>query len=153
LGSAHDEWIATTPHEQVNTTASLHRRSERNRCDSTCERSFGEDASRRAKVSGNPAHPAGRRDPQASTIAQAIAVAGDRIIAVGSNDAMAMHVSPATLVIDLKGKTVVPGLTDGHAHMDRESLRNVFPSLGRVRSIHDIQDRIAELARIKKPGE
>jgi predicted amidohydrolase YtcJ len=66
---------------------------------------------------------------------------------------MATHISAGTRVIDLGGKTVVPGLTDGHAHMDREALRNVFPSLGRVRSIHDIQDRIAELARIKKPGE
>ena len=47
----------------------------------------------------------------------------------------------------------MPGITDGHAHMDREGLRNVFPSLGRVRSIKDIQDRIAELARGKKPGE
>ena len=37
--------------------------------------------------------------------------------------------------------------------MDREALRNVFPSLGRVRSIGDIQDRIAELARGKRPGE
>jgi predicted amidohydrolase YtcJ len=91
-------------------------------------------------------------DP-ASTIAQAIAIAADRIIAVGSNDDMATHISPATRVIDLEGKTVVPGLTDGHAHMDREALRNIFPSLGRVRSIHDIQDRIAELARIRKPGE
>src|SRR5216684_6774028 len=88
-----------------------------------------------------------------STIAQAIAIAADRIIAVGSNDEMATHTSPATRVIDLEGKTVVPGLTDGHAHMDREALRNIFPSLGRVRSIHDIQDRIAELARIRKPGE
>lgn len=91
-------------------------------------------------------------DP-ASTVAEAIAIDADRIIAVGSNDAMATHIGPATRVIDLKGKTVVPGLTDGHAHMDREALRNIFPSLGRVRSIRDIQDRIAELARIKKPGE
>src|SRR5215470_8490149 len=67
-------------------------------------------------------------DP-ASTIAQAIAVAADRIIAVGSNDAMATHMGPATRVIDLEGKAVVPGLTDGHAHMDREALRDIFPSL------------------------
>src|SRR5215470_3740886 len=91
-------------------------------------------------------------DP-ASTIAQAIAIAADRIIAVGSNDAMANHISPATRVIDLKGKTVVPGLTDGHAHMDREALRNIFPSLGPVRSIGDIQNRIAELARCRRAGE
>jgi hypothetical protein len=37
--------------------------------------------------------------------------------------------------------------------MDREALRNVFPALGRVRSIRDVQDRIAELARGKAPGE
>ncbi len=66
---------------------------------------------------------------------------------------MAPHTGPATRVVDLKGKAVIPGITDGHAHMDREGLRNVFPSLGRVRSIRDIQDRIAELARGKKPGE
>src|SRR5262249_24096756 len=34
-----------------------------------------------------------------------------------------------------------------------EALRNVFPSLGRVRSIGDIKERIAELARGKRPGE
>jgi predicted amidohydrolase YtcJ len=89
----------------------------------------------------------------AFTIAQSIALAGDRIIAVGPDDAMAAHAGPATRVVDLKGRTVVPGLNDGHAHMDREALRNVFPSLGRVRSIRDIQDRIAELARGKQPGE
>ena len=88
-----------------------------------------------------------------STIAQAIAIAGDKIVAVGSDAAMAAHTAPSTRVLDLKGRTVTPGLIDGHAHMDREALRNVFPSLGRVRSIKDIQDRIAELARGKKPGE
>jgi predicted amidohydrolase YtcJ len=91
-------------------------------------------------------------DP-AFTIAQAVAITADRIVAVGADDAMAAHTGAATRVIDLKGKTVVPGLTDGHAHMDREALRDVFPSLGRVRSIRDIQDRIAELAHGKRPGE
>src|SRR4029077_17588337 len=67
--------------------------------------------------------------------------------------AMAAHTSAATRVVDLDGKAVIPGITDGHAHMDREALRNVFPALGRVRSIRDIQDRIAELARGKQPGE
>lgn len=88
-----------------------------------------------------------------STVTEAIAVTNDKIVAVGPNDAMAAHTGPGTRVVDLKGKAVIPGITDGHAHMDREGLRNVFPSLGRVRSIRDIQDRIAELARGKKPGE
>lgn len=89
----------------------------------------------------------------AFTIAQAVAIAGDRIVAVGSDAAMTAHTSPTTRIVDLKGKTVIPGMTDGHAHMDREGLRSVFPSLGHVRSIRDIQDRIAEIARTKQPGE
>ena len=88
-----------------------------------------------------------------SSIAQAIAIAGDRIVAVGPDTAMAAHIAPTTRVLDLKGQTITPGLIDGHAHMDREALRNVYPALGRVRSIRDIQDRIAELARGKSPGE
>jgi predicted amidohydrolase YtcJ len=89
----------------------------------------------------------------AFTIAQAIAIAGDRILAVGPDAAMVPHTGPATRIIDLNGKTVIPGITDGHAHLDREALRSVFPSLGRVRSIGDIKDRIVELARGKQPGE
>ena len=89
----------------------------------------------------------------AFTVAQAMAIAGDRILAVGPDAAMAPLRSAATRIVDLKGKAVIPGITDGHAHMDREALRGVFPALGRVRSIRDIQDRIAELARAKQPGE
>jgi predicted amidohydrolase YtcJ len=87
------------------------------------------------------------------TIVQSIAIAGDRIVAVGPDAAMAAHTVAETRVVDLKGKTVIPGLIDGHAHLDREGLKTIYPSLGRVRSIRDIQDRIAELARTAKPGE
>jgi predicted amidohydrolase YtcJ len=87
------------------------------------------------------------------TIAQAVAIAGDRIVAVGSEAAMAAHVAPATRVVDLKGKTVTPGIIDGHAHMDREGLKSIYPSLGPVRSIRDIQNRISELARETPRGE
>ena len=90
---------------------------------------------------------------RSSTIAEAIAITGDRIAAVGPNAAMAAFTSLSTRTIDLRGKTVIPGLIDSHAHMDREGLKTVFPSLGRVRSIRDIQNRIAELARQKAPGE
>jgi predicted amidohydrolase YtcJ len=88
-----------------------------------------------------------------SSVAEAIAIAGDKILAVGPDAAMAAHTAPGTRVLDLQKRTVMPGLNDGHAHMDREALRNIFPALGKVRSIKDIQDRIAELARGKQPGE
>src|SRR5262249_38498441 len=54
------------------------------------------------------------------TIAQAVAIADDKIIAVGSDAAIAAHIAPATRVVDLAGRTIMPGLIDGHAHMDRE---------------------------------
>src|SRR6476619_1940467 len=86
-------------------------------------------------------------------IAQAIAIAGDRILAVDSNDALAAHTAPETRVVDLKGRPVMPGIIDGHAHMDREGLKSVYPALGPVRSLRDIQNRIAEFARVTPRGE
>jgi len=86
------------------------------------------------------------------SIAQAIAIGNGKVLAVGGADAMAPHLGPQTRHIEMKGRTIVPGLIDGHAHMDRQGLRTVFPALGPVRSIKDIQDRIRELARDKKPG-
>lgn len=53
------------------------------------------------------------------TIAQAIAVTGDRIVAVGSNQEVARLSGPATKTIDLRGRTVVPGLIDNHLHLLR----------------------------------
>lgn len=50
------------------------------------------------------------------TVAQAVAVRGDRIIAVGSDADMARHIDSATEVIDLQGKTVLPGFIDAHIH-------------------------------------
>ena len=67
---------------------------------------------------------------RAFMVADSIAIAGDRVVAVGPNAAMATLTAPTTRTIDLQGKTVIPGLIDGHAHMDREGLKNVFPSLG-----------------------
>jgi predicted amidohydrolase YtcJ len=87
------------------------------------------------------------------SIAEAVAVQGERISAVGRNSDLQALAHSKTMVVDLKGKTVVPGLHDGHAHLDREGLKTVYPSLGRVRSIADIQSRIAELAKTVKPGE
>ena len=53
------------------------------------------------------------RQPKAS----AIAVKGDRIVYVGTNEGAIRRLGPHTRTIDLKGKTVVPGLTDSHCHL------------------------------------
>ena len=52
-------------------------------------------------------------------IAQAVAVKGDRIVAVGTNQEMAQLAGPNTRRIDLMGKAVIPGLIDNHMHLLR----------------------------------
>ena len=48
--------------------------------------------------------------------AQAIAIAGDRILAVGSNEEILTAKAPSTQVIDLQGQAVFPGFIDSHSH-------------------------------------
>ncbi len=55
-------------------------------------------------------------DPQKHWV-EALAVTGDKIEAVGSNAEIARHRSANTKPIDLQGKTVIPGITDGHVHL------------------------------------
>ena len=50
------------------------------------------------------------------SIAQAISVTGNQITAVGSNESVLQLRGPETKVIDLKGRTVIPGLIDTHVH-------------------------------------
>ena len=53
------------------------------------------------------------------TIAQALAIRGDRIVAVGTNQQISAMASPNTRRIDLRGRAVVPGLIDNHMHLLR----------------------------------
>jgi len=53
------------------------------------------------------------------SVAQAIAVRGDRIIAVGTDADVSRLATPATRRIDLRGRAVIPGLIDNHMHLTR----------------------------------
>ena len=54
------------------------------------------------------------------SIAQAVAVRGDRIVAVGTNQDITRLAGPSTRRIDLRGKSVMPGFIDNHAHFQEE---------------------------------
>src|SRR5512146_2268953 len=53
------------------------------------------------------------------SIAQAVAIRGDRIVATGTDQEIARLAGPNTRRIDLKGKAVIPGLIDNHMHLLR----------------------------------
>jgi predicted amidohydrolase YtcJ len=88
------------------------------------------------------------------TITQAIAIKGERVMATGSNADVAKLAGASTHTIDLKGKTVIPGLIDNHAHFMRAAEywdREV--RLDGVTSRKQALDMIAAKARASKPGE
>ena len=49
--------------------------------------------------------------------AEAFAVRGDRIVAVGTTAEVRAHAGPATEIVDLDGRRVVPGFNDAHWHL------------------------------------
>jgi predicted amidohydrolase YtcJ len=53
------------------------------------------------------------------TVVDALAIAGGRIVARGTSEAMAKLAGPTTRVIDVRGATVIPGLIDNHFHLTR----------------------------------
>ena len=59
------------------------------------------------------------------SIAQAVAITGDRVMAVGTNQEITRLAGPATRRIDLRGRTVTPGLIDNHMHLLRAA--NTWP--------------------------
>src|SRR5207248_1505192 len=77
-------------------------------------------------------------DPRRPVVA-ALAIAGGRVVATGSRAEVRRWRDRRTRVVSLRGATVVPGLVDAHAHLDREGLKTIYPSLARCRSIADVQ--------------
>jgi predicted amidohydrolase YtcJ len=91
------------------------------------------------------------------SIKQAIAVAGGRIVAVGTDDDIKPLIGPDTEVLDLKGKPILPGINESHMHAPffgasrpPLSLDLTFPA---VQSIPDMVDALRQKTAAVKPGE
>lgn len=86
------------------------------------------------------------------SMAQALAIKDRRVIATGSNDAVRKHAGTSTKVIDLKGRTVIPGLIDNHSHWIRAAEHDELRFDGvttRAQAVKMLGERVAA----KKPGE
>jgi len=88
-----------------------------------------------------------------NTVAQAVAVQGDRIVMVGSNAEIEKWLGPNTRVIELHGQTVVPGFIDSHYHFQNVGKRAYDLNLDGAASLEDFQTRIKNWAASKAAGE
>jgi predicted amidohydrolase YtcJ len=86
--------------------------------------------------------------------ARAIAITDDEITAVGSSRAVARLAGPDTQTVDLRGRTVIPGLVDGHTHAIRggQTFDQETYWLD-VRSLEDALARLSEAASERQPDE
>src|SRR5882724_10825890 len=87
------------------------------------------------------------------SIREAIAIAHGRVLATGTTADMRKLADDKTGLIDLSGRTVIPGLTDGHIHGIRAALTfgTEVNWIG-VPTLKEALDRVGQAAKSQKPG-
>ena len=91
------------------------------------------------------------------SVAEAVAIKFGRILAVGATSDIGALIGDETKVIDIEGRTVIPGLIDSHCHMASTGAAKMISvdlseEMG-VKSIVDIQQRLREKAKGTPKGE
>jgi predicted amidohydrolase YtcJ len=99
-----------------------------------------------------------RSDFTGDDIAEAMAVSGSTIVAVGTWASVAAAVEADATVVDLDGRCVIPGLTDVHTHVAGHALDEKCVELRdtcdpAVTSVAVMLDRMAKVATTREPGE
>lgn len=84
---------------------------------------------------------------------EAVAVRGERIIAVGSSREIQARVGPKTTVVDLKGHFAMPGFNDAHAHLANGGQAKLSVELDGSKTLAEFQQRIRARLGDYKPGE
>jgi predicted amidohydrolase YtcJ len=88
------------------------------------------------------------------SIAEAVAITGNRILAVGDNETITAMASEGTELLDLEGRTVLPGLIDSHIHYLRGTNYAAYElRIHGIRSRQKVLDMITERAEEIGPGE
>ena len=84
--------------------------------------------------------------------AEAVAISGDRIVAVGRGNEIAKLAGKNTKVVDAKGRLVLPGFNDAHAHF--MAIGNLFSSidLGDAKTESDVIAKLKHFARFLPKG-
>ena len=85
--------------------------------------------------------------------AEALAVTGYTITAVGTNEEIAGHVGPSTEVVELDGRLVIPGFIEGHGHYMSLGRSKMILDLTTATSWDDIVQMVGDAASRAAPGE
>ncbi len=83
----------------------------------------------------------------------AVAIGGDKILAVGDSADIARYIGSGTQVIDAHGGLVMPGLADGHTHFIGGGFQLASLELRDAASPGEFVRRIAEYAKRLQPGQ
>ncbi len=83
--------------------------------------------------------------------AEAVAISKGRFIYVGTNKSLKPYIGPKTKIVDLAGKTAVPGLTDSHYHLTGVGLREMTLNLEGSSSLSEMLSRVSE--RVKQTAK
>lgn len=88
-------------------------------------------------------------------VAEALAVAGDRIIAVGNQSSVGRLASPSTRIVDLHGRVLLPGFNDAHCHpsMYGRSLLQIDCRPQVVHCLDDIVEAVKAEAARREAGQ
>lgn len=86
-------------------------------------------------------------------VVQAIAIRDGKILAVGQNDEILRLKDSSTQLIDLHGRTVIPGIIDSHNHPTSFGMKLFRPDLSKPTTIAGIVDLMAAKVKESKPGE
>ena len=84
---------------------------------------------------------------------QAMAIKGDRILAVGKDEDIEKYKGQATTVVDLQGHFVVPGFNDAHLHLTDAGFKRLTVDLTGVQSEQDFRERLRNRMETAEPGE
>ena len=87
------------------------------------------------------------------SIAEAIAVRGDRIQDVGPTARIRQLAGPETILVDLKGRTVIPGLCDSHVHAPAASLYEFDHPIPEMDTVADVLKYVAARAELLPDGD
>lgn len=78
--------------------------------------------------------------------AEAVAIADERIVYVGGNDAAGKYIGPETRVLDLHGRMMLPGMQDAHVHPIEYGVDLAILNIAELETLDDYKLAIAEYA-------